>query len=466
MFSSKCHAATKTGSSGCTPRTLFLLSNVPLSMASPQQVSISSQYLSGYRTFCRGAQTHSGYNENPIARWVSMLAGPDYFLLTNRYLCPLCHGNDKGCGKTYQGSNLWIIRQLPKSVQQAFPVHTALLILAKMDVMKATFADHFGANPFLKMVRKLKVLHHHRLKAMQYLKSMFTTWFSVHHTLIDRVMSSLSATIIKADHTYKLELQCHSHHPTQLIYTDNPLAEQKFHKSINTSLCKNVQYLVLDAFSDLLWIKLSNIPIDYFSLQAGTVLKHSIPDFQYLSTHDWSGEVKEDDIKKLAQEVDCVAQIYQKLMKIDSMGLPLQQLQICAGQLVTLVIDKEALTKGELVAHNGSWPSPSDADKASLARPYNCKAFTDPPMADGTWGHTVVQICTLHTQSLTPPHPSNHDPSLGVPVPVNLPSKLSQHHPSRPSPLPCHTVEPDPAAYSREDETDTGPNKQELAAGF
>jgi hypothetical protein len=45
---------------------------------------------------------------------------------------------------------------------------------------------------------------------------------------------------------------------------------------------------------------------------AGTVLKNSIPDFQYLSTHDWSGEVKEDDIKKLAQEVDCVAQIYQR----------------------------------------------------------------------------------------------------------------------------------------------------------
>jgi hypothetical protein len=30
-----------------------------------------------------------GYNNNPIARRVSTLAGQDYFLLTNRFLCPL-----------------------------------------------------------------------------------------------------------------------------------------------------------------------------------------------------------------------------------------------------------------------------------------------------------------------------------------------------------------------------------------
>jgi hypothetical protein len=105
--------------------------------------------------------------------------------------------------------------------------------------MKATFAGHFGADPFSKMVRELKVLHHNRLETMhycaalhfgfcgpnnvpqfskfedplgyagyapsrQYFKSMFTAWFSVHRTLIDCVMSSLPATIIKADHTYKV----------------------------------------------------------------------------------------------------------------------------------------------------------------------------------------------------------------------------------------------------------------------
>jgi hypothetical protein len=188
------------------------------------------------------------------------LTGPDYFLLTNRYLCPLGCGNDKGCSKSYQGSNLWIIQQLLEFVQRAFPSIFALfnglktlissylaaclsahstLDTGEMDVMKATFVGHFGANSFLKMVHELKVLHHDCLETMyycaawhlglcgpqqvpqfskfndslgytgytpsrQYFKSMFTTWFSMHLTLIDRVMSSLSATIIKADHTYKV----------------------------------------------------------------------------------------------------------------------------------------------------------------------------------------------------------------------------------------------------------------------
>ncbi|KAJ7333477.1 hypothetical protein DFH08DRAFT_966299 [Mycena albidolilacea] len=645
-----------------------------------------------FKCECGASIILNGYNENPIARRVSTLTGPDYFLLTNRYLCPLRRGNDKGCGKSYQGSDPWIIRQLPEFVQRAFPACLSTrgaLDTGEMDVMKATFAGHFGADPFSKMVRELKVLHHDRLETMyycaalhfglrgpqqvpqfskfddslgyagyapsrQYFKSMFTAWFSVHRTLIDRVMSSLSATIIKADHTYKtvdhqsclpggepinvamysivnsdeevrayaftltqsfpplcevyermqLELQRHGHRLTQLIYTDNPRAERKFHESVNASLCENVQHLVLDAFSDLPPVKPSNIPIDYFSLQAGidtacdeilvaleslgpgeplilslsvkftaealhiiqlcsskkayvfrvgqiksqaqvppcllslltnrrvvkignqirqsmrsistawsmpslacidsssvvdlshiakvkgvvsdatsllptlasTVLKHSIPDFQYLSTHDWSGEVKEDDIKKLAQEVDCVAQIYQKLTKIDSVGLPLQQSQICAGQLVTLVIGKEVLAEGELVAHNGSWPSPSDDARMKVSEASTVIKLTKLLLPGHIiarhaqtlqWlmehgGHAVVQIRTLRTRSLTPPHPSNHDPSLGVPAPVNLPSESSQHHPSRPSPLPRPTVKPDPAEYSREDEPDTGPDEQEL----
>jgi hypothetical protein len=62
-----------------------------------------------------------GYNNNPIAHRVSMLAGQDYFLLTNCFLCPLYRVNDKVCGKHYQGSNPWIICQLPEFVQQAFP---------------------------------------------------------------------------------------------------------------------------------------------------------------------------------------------------------------------------------------------------------------------------------------------------------------------------------------------------------
>ncbi|KAJ7323367.1 hypothetical protein DFH08DRAFT_817938 [Mycena albidolilacea] len=630
-----------------------------------------------------GARTHSsvnvvqvlfstvGYNENPIARRVSTLTGPDYFLLTNRYLCPLRHGNDKGCGKSYQGSDPWIIRQLPEFVQRAFPAclsARSALDTSEMDVMKATFAGHFGADPFSKMVCELKVLHHDRLNTMyycaalhfglrgpqqvpqfskfddslgyagyapsrQYFKSIGADSLqTVDHQSclpggepinvamysivnLDEEVRAYAFTLTQSFpplrevyERMQLELQRHGHHPTQLLYTDNPRAERKFHESVNASLCENP----------------SNIPIDYFSLQAGidaacneilvaleslgpgkllilslsvkftaealhiiqlcsskkayifrirflvsssvlylkihsfviwvgqiksqaqvppcllslltkkrvvkignqirqsmrsisaawsmpslacidsssiidlshiakvkgvvsdttsllptlvgTVLKNSIPDFQYLSTHDWSGEVKEDDIKKLAQEVDCVAQIYQKLTKIDSVRLPLQQSQICAGQLVTLVIGKEALAEGELVAHNGSWPSPSDGLRMKISEASTVIKLTKLLLPGHIiarhsqtlqWlmehgGHAVVQIRTLRTRSLTPPHPSNHDPSLGVPAPVNLPSELSQHHPSRLSLLSRHTVEPDPVAYSREDEPDTGPDKQEL----
>ncbi|KAJ7339277.1 hypothetical protein DFH08DRAFT_812667 [Mycena albidolilacea] len=38
---------------------------------------------------------------------------------------------------------------------------------------------------------------------------------------------------------------------------------------------------------------------------AGTVLKKSIADLVELSTLDWSGNIQEDNVKKLAQEVDC-----------------------------------------------------------------------------------------------------------------------------------------------------------------
>jgi hypothetical protein len=111
--------------------------------------------------------------------------------------------------------------------------------MSELDVMKVTFTGHFGADPFSKMVRKLKILHHDSLETMyycaamhfglrgpeqvpsfskfedplgyagyapsrQYFKFMFTAWFSIHRGLIDHVMSSLSATIIKADHMYKL----------------------------------------------------------------------------------------------------------------------------------------------------------------------------------------------------------------------------------------------------------------------
>ncbi|KAF8158744.1 hypothetical protein K438DRAFT_1776893 [Mycena galopus ATCC 62051] len=66
------------------------------------------------------ANTSLGYNENPTARRVSTLTGQDYFLLTNRFWCPSRREDGKGCGQSYQGSDPWIIRQLPEFVQRAF----------------------------------------------------------------------------------------------------------------------------------------------------------------------------------------------------------------------------------------------------------------------------------------------------------------------------------------------------------
>ncbi|KAJ7829175.1 hypothetical protein B0H14DRAFT_3144049 [Mycena olivaceomarginata] len=315
---------------GFSPNELYLL---PIFIWLPH-------YLPGhpdsFKCECGAKLILHGYNDNPIARRVSTLAGQDYFLLTNRFLCPLRRVNDKGCGKHYQGSDPWIIRQLPEFVQRAFPACLSArggLDMSELDVMKVTFAGHFGADPFSKMVRELKMLHHDRLETMyycaamyfglrgpeqvpsfskfedplgyagyapsrQYFKSMFTAWFSIHRGLIDRVMSSLSATIIKADHTYKsclpggepinvamysivnsdeevrayaftltqsfpplrevyermqAELQRHGHPPTQLLYTDNPQAERKFHESINASLCENPSALQAIQYSNRLF---------------------------------------------------------------------------------------------------------------------------------------------------------------------------------------------------------------------
>ncbi|KAJ7812191.1 hypothetical protein B0H14DRAFT_3753374 [Mycena olivaceomarginata] len=227
---------------GFSPNELYLL---PIFIWLPHHLP---GHPDSFKCECGAKLILHGYNDNPIARRVSTLAGQDYFLLANRFLCPLRRVNDKGCGKHYQGSDPWIIRQLPEFVQRAFPACLSArggLDMSKLDVMKATFAGHFGTDPFSKMVRELKMLHHDRLETMyycaamhfglrdpeqvpsfskfedplgyvgcapsrQYFESMFTAWFSIHRGLIDRVMSSLSATIIKADHTYKLTpASCH-----------------------------------------------------------------------------------------------------------------------------------------------------------------------------------------------------------------------------------------------------------------
>ncbi|KAJ7066294.1 hypothetical protein C8F01DRAFT_1228372 [Mycena amicta] len=200
-----------------SPDTLYLL---PIFLWLPD-------YLPGHpdRFYCECGEAlnkHS-YNTNPIARRVCTTSGSDYFLLTKRHYCPQREGNTRGCGRTYQGTDPWILGQLPRFVQDRFPVaisHRSALDISQMDMMKITFAGRFGADPFSKMVCELKYLRHSRLEAMylhaalhyglrgtvkippfsafknrtgfagytpstKYLKSMFISW------------------ILKADHTFK-----------------------------------------------------------------------------------------------------------------------------------------------------------------------------------------------------------------------------------------------------------------------
>ncbi|KAJ7624626.1 hypothetical protein FB45DRAFT_869538 [Roridomyces roridus] len=293
------------------------------------------------RFFCqcgRALNLHS-WNRDPIARRVCTTSGSDYFLLTRRYLCPTKAVMDPGCGATYQGTDPWILAQLPQFVQDRFPVsisHRSALDTSQLDMMKITFAGRFGADPFSKMVGELKHLHHSRLESMylhaalhygrrgreqipafsafgdhmgyagyapstKYLKSMFISWFTTHRLYIDRIMSSLSAKFIKADHTFKtvdhqgclpggepihtalyegvnemeevrfygltltqsfaplhglygrlqIELANHGHSPTEILYTDNPRHERNWHENTTPSLKQSVQHIILDPFRDL-----------------------------------------------------------------------------------------------------------------------------------------------------------------------------------------------------------------------
>nr|GAT45421.1 predicted protein [Mycena chlorophos] len=214
--------------------------------------------------------------------------------------------------------------------------HRSALDISQMDMMKITFAGRFGTDPFSKMVRELKLLRHSRLQVMylhaalhyglcghrqippfslfkdrlhyagytpstKYLKSMFIAWFASHQLHTDCIMSSLSARVLRADHTFKtmdhqgrlpggepihtalyegvneyeevrfynlvltqgfaplqgtyervqLELSRHGHTPTEVLYTGNPRHERNWHETVTPSLKRDVQHVVLDPFREL-----------------------------------------------------------------------------------------------------------------------------------------------------------------------------------------------------------------------
>ncbi|KAJ7850910.1 hypothetical protein B0H14DRAFT_2581722 [Mycena olivaceomarginata] len=262
---------------------------------------------------------HKSYRSTSLHNiWFRLLPAYQATLLSS------ARGKHSGCGRTYQGTDPWILAQLPQFVQDRFPVaisHRSVLDISQMDMMKITFAGRFGAEPFSKMLytmdfgvaRKIPLFSSFKNRigfagyapSTKYLKSMFISWFASHRLHIDRIMSSLSGRILKADHTFKtvdhqgrlpggepihtvlynavndaeevrfyaltlthtltqgmyervqVELARHAHRPTEAIYTDNPRLERNWHESVTPSLKRNVQHIILNPFRDLPEFKVS-----------------------------------------------------------------------------------------------------------------------------------------------------------------------------------------------------------------
>ncbi|KAJ7703632.1 hypothetical protein B0H17DRAFT_1127247 [Mycena rosella] len=258
---------------------------------------------------CGEALNKHSYNTNPIARRVCTTSGSDYFLLIKCHYCPQREGNTRGCGRTYQGTDPWILAQLPRFVQDRFPVaisHRSALDISQIDTMKITFASRFGADPFSKMVPlhyglrgtskippfssfKNRIGFAGYAPSTKYLKSMFISWIlkadhtfktvdhqgrlpggePIHTALYNAVNDSEEVKFYALTLTQgfaplqgmyehaQVKLARHAHGPTEVIYTDNPCHEWNWHESVTPSLKRNVQHIVLNPFRDLPEFKVS-----------------------------------------------------------------------------------------------------------------------------------------------------------------------------------------------------------------
>jgi len=190
--------------------------------------------------------SRNGWNEKPIARRVKHLYR-DYLLLTNRWICDKKQG---GCGKSFQGTDPYILSQLPRHFQESFPA--ILTVRAAVDkqlisLMRTCFATRFGPEPFAALMREMRHLDHaHRellylaaaassaqfyhprpfskfsdknryagtSPSTHYCKAVFVDWMRAYRPYFDRVIAALPATVLKGDHTFGV---CH-YLPFLLIY--------------------------------------------------------------------------------------------------------------------------------------------------------------------------------------------------------------------------------------------------------
>ncbi|KAJ7572428.1 hypothetical protein C8J56DRAFT_759951, partial [Mycena floridula] len=196
-----------------------------------------------------------GYNQNPIARRVRDLLG-DYFLLRVRFRCDE-KTKVKGCGRSYQATDPHIIQQLPRHIQEAFPAfltERAAADKSMVAVMRSTFANRFGPEPFASLMGEMRYLQHAQRELIylstclshpplkpqsfskyddplryngkhpsnQYCKAVFVDWMREHSVFFDRAMACLPGGILKGDHTFKVAkyISCLSGEPAfEAMYT-------------------------------------------------------------------------------------------------------------------------------------------------------------------------------------------------------------------------------------------------------
>ncbi|KAF8174707.1 hypothetical protein K438DRAFT_1848844 [Mycena galopus ATCC 62051] len=188
-----------------------------------------------FKCTCGKVLSRNGWNDDPIARRVRSIPA-DFFLLTNRFVCNPRRA-DPGCGTSYQGTDPYIIAQLPPFVQPAFPAYISsrgAISKVVMWQMCNTFSTRFGPSPFSQMVSEVQHRHHADGELMYlaavnfygqrrcqqfskfddrqgyagsppsvpWLKALFTDFMAAHRVYIERYIGTLPLTISKADHTF------------------------------------------------------------------------------------------------------------------------------------------------------------------------------------------------------------------------------------------------------------------------
>ncbi|KAK7034886.1 hypothetical protein R3P38DRAFT_2518492, partial [Favolaschia claudopus] len=190
---------------------------------------------STFKCTCGKPLIRNGFND-PIARRVRSMPA-DYFLLTNRFLCPPRRQNNPGCGRSFQGTDPHILGQLPLFVQRAFPAYiTARAAVSKLVMwqMLNTFSSRLGPAKFSGLVSEIQYRTHAETELMYisaanhyrqfgvkqfsafddphgyagsppstpYLKGLFTDYTNANRIYVDRYIASLPLTVASGDHTF------------------------------------------------------------------------------------------------------------------------------------------------------------------------------------------------------------------------------------------------------------------------